>query len=88
MARHRSSLPHYLALQSEGYQRRGQVDEGLSVVVAGALSVINSTGERYYEAELYRLRGELLRQKATTQAEAEECFVRPSPWPAASRQSR
>jgi predicted ATPase len=43
-------------------------------MVAEALSVINSTGGRYYEAELYRLRGELLRQKATTEAEAEECF--------------
>jgi hypothetical protein len=43
-------------------------------VVAEALSAINSTGERYYEAELYRLRGELFRQKATTEAEAEDRF--------------
>src|SRR5262249_33146068 len=52
---------------------RGQVDEGLSMV-AEAISVINSTGGRYYEAQLYRLRGEVLRQKATTEAEAEERF--------------
>ena len=37
----------------------GQLREGLSVL-AEALAMVQKTGERYYEAELYRLKGELL----------------------------
>jgi predicted ATPase len=51
-----------------------------------ALTLVNRTGERFYEAELYRLKGELTLQKLSvissqlsvpsTQAEAEECFLK------------
>src|SRR5262249_18357392 len=37
----------------------GQREEGLNLL-AEALVAVNKTGERYYEVELYRLRGELL----------------------------
>jgi predicted ATPase len=51
-------LPFYLALLAEAFAKVGQVEEGLSTL-AEALTLVNKTGERNYEAELYRLRGEL-----------------------------
>jgi hypothetical protein len=40
-----------------------QIEEALAVA-AEALALVEATGERFYEAELHRLRGELLRQAA------------------------
>ena len=40
-----------------------QTDEGLAVL-AGALVALKENGERFYEAELYRLQGDLLAQGA------------------------
>ena len=54
--------PHFLALLAEAYGKVGQTEEGLSVL-AEALALVDKTGERYYEAELYRLKGELTLQK-------------------------
>jgi len=52
----------------------GQVEEGLNVL-AEALNVADKTGERFYEAELYRLKGELLlKSEIQRLAEAETCF--------------
>jgi predicted ATPase len=63
-----------LAWLAEAYGKVGQVDEGLTVV-AEALTAVDRTGERVQEAELYRLRGELLLQHAMAQQEAAEaCF--------------
>jgi class 3 adenylate cyclase/predicted ATPase len=50
--------PHLLALLAEGYGRAGQVEEGLGVL-AEALGAAHKSGKRFYEAELYRLKGEL-----------------------------
>jgi hypothetical protein len=51
-----------------------QVEEGLTVL-AEALSLVDKTGERYYEAEIYRLKGELLltqaRERATSAGQGE-----------------
>ena len=44
--------------------REGQADEGLSAV-SEALTLINRTGERSYEAELYRLKGELTLEQSS-----------------------
>jgi predicted ATPase len=53
-----------VALLAESLMAGGQIDEGLAVV-AEALAMVEATGERFYEAELHRLRGELLlRQEA------------------------
>jgi predicted ATPase len=42
-----------------------------------ALAVVHNTGRRFYEAELYRLKGELLlARSAAHRAEAEACFQR------------
>jgi predicted ATPase len=44
-------------------------------VLAEALTHADNAGERWYEAELYRLRGELLLQQNTdNHLEAETCF--------------
>jgi predicted ATPase len=50
--------PRQLAVLAEAYGKAGQVDEGLTLL-AEALALVDKTGECYYEAELYRLRGEL-----------------------------
>jgi TOMM system kinase/cyclase fusion protein len=71
--------PYYLALLAEAYGKMGQGEDGLSVL-AEALAVVGRTGDRVYEAELYRLKGELMLQQAKAPGakskveEAEECF--------------
>src|SRR5262245_50328552 len=67
-------LPYHLALLAEAYGKAGQGAEGLRVL-AEALTMVNNTGERNYEAELYRLKGELLLQQGMEgDEEAETCF--------------
>ena len=52
----------------------GQTAEGLEAL-AEALATLAKSGVRWWEAELYRLRGELLLQHAVAQPEeAEACF--------------
>ena len=58
--------PYCLALLAEAYGKVGQVEEGLTVL-AEALAVVDKTGERLYEAELYRLKGELTLQQSRVQ---------------------
>jgi predicted ATPase len=65
------SLPQWLALLAEAYGRVGQPAEGLPLLEE-ALVAVHSTGERFYEAELHRLKGELL--LLATDKEAEACF--------------
>src|SRR5262245_3076688 len=50
--------PFHLALPVEVYEKGGQVEEGLNAL-AEALAMVQKTGERFHEAELYRPRGEL-----------------------------
>jgi predicted ATPase len=54
--------PHFLALLAEAYGKVGQTEEGLSLL-AEALALVDKNGERFYEAELYRLKGTLTLQK-------------------------
>jgi predicted ATPase len=68
--------PYFLALLADVYAQEGQVEEGLATL-AEALSAAQATGERWVEAELYRLRGSLLlRQAGTPQAEVETWLQR------------
>ena len=67
------SRSFWLILLAEAYGGMGQAEEGLALV-AEALAVINNTEERFWEAELYRLKGELLLHAADHEAEAEACF--------------
>jgi tetratricopeptide (TPR) repeat protein len=55
-------LPDSLALLAAVYLKRGQTEEGLKAVME-ALARIEKSGGRMWEAELYRLKGELTRQK-------------------------
>jgi DNA-binding winged helix-turn-helix (wHTH) protein/predicted ATPase len=83
-----SFRPYMLALLAEAYGHAGQGDGGLRAV-AEALAAVHTTGERWWEAELHRLQGELLLIQDTKRgawragptepslmAEAEACFAR------------
>ena len=64
--------PYLLALLAEAHGIRGEPEEGLTVLTE-ALTLTDTTGERWYEAELHRLKGALLLQQSSgnsTEAEA------------------
>jgi predicted ATPase/DNA-binding winged helix-turn-helix (wHTH) protein len=66
--------PYYLAFLAEAYGKGGQAQEGLTLL-GEALAAVHKTGERFYEAELYRLKGELLLvHSAANHGQAEACF--------------
>jgi predicted ATPase len=54
---------HFLASLADTHRKVGQADEGLTLL-AEALATVKETEERYWEAELYRLKGELTLQRA------------------------
>ncbi|RIK44568.1 MAG: hypothetical protein DCC55_02040 [Chloroflexi bacterium] len=70
-----TGIPHFLALLAEAYRRAGEVKTGLTVL-AEAFAVVEQTGERWYEAELHRLHGELRWLAGADQAEVERLFQR------------
>ncbi|MGL3109706.1 hypothetical protein [Bradyrhizobium sp. BR 1432] len=51
--------PHFLGLQAEALGRSGAVEDGLDLI-AKALDRVEETGERWFEAELHRIKGELM----------------------------
>lgn len=73
----------FSALLAEAWGKAGRPGEGLTVL-AEALMAVNKDGERDYEAELYRIKGELTLQKfqvpgsqfqaTDPRGEAEACF--------------
>jgi predicted ATPase len=66
--------PYYLAFLAQAYGIMGQAEAGLKVLTE-ALTRVDTTGERWYECEIYRLKGELLLQQSSdNQAAAETCF--------------
>jgi predicted ATPase len=76
--------PHFLGLLAETLGKAHRHDEALRLLDE-AISLTDRNGERYYQAELYRLKGELLLMQSnlrgvssdydpTTVAEAERCF--------------
>jgi predicted ATPase len=67
--------PYWLALLAEASVHGGRYEEGLTAL-AGALAGVRNMGMSFfYEAELYRLKGELLLQQAVRgEPEAETCF--------------
>jgi predicted ATPase len=67
-------LLYFLALLAEVHGILGEPEAGLTAL-AEALTLRDTTGERAWEPELYRLKGELLLQlNSDNQAEAETCF--------------
>lgn len=66
--------PHFLGMLAEVHGSLGQLEAGLTAL-SEALALVETTGERYYEAELHRLKGELLLQHAAPEvSHAETCF--------------
>ncbi len=64
----------FLLLLAEAYQHAGHTEAGLSVV-AEAQATMAVNGQYAFEAELYRVQGELLRQQMTPDVvQAESCF--------------
>jgi class 3 adenylate cyclase/predicted ATPase len=50
--------PYFLARLAGAYEKAGQAEEGLAALT-DALATLEETGERFYEAEIYRLKGDL-----------------------------
>jgi class 3 adenylate cyclase/predicted ATPase len=68
--------PYLLALQAEAYGNVGQADTGVTIL-DDALTVADTHDERIHEAELYRLKGELLlQQEIPNTQQAATCFHR------------
>jgi predicted ATPase len=66
--------PYYLSLLAEAYGQAGQPEAGLTAL-AEAMTLMATTGERWWEAELYRLKGELQLQRSLLDVgQAESCF--------------
>jgi predicted ATPase len=66
--------PYHLALVAEGHMKAGDIVEARGLI-ADALETALETDERYYEAELHRLKGELL-MSDDLQRESEDAFHR------------
>jgi predicted ATPase len=66
---------HYLSMLADAYKRACQIDEGLSTIEEG-LALMEKTGQRYFDAELHRLKGEFLLMKDGDKAKAESLFER------------
>jgi predicted ATPase len=78
----RMGRPAHLALLAEACGKASRLEEGLAVV-AEAAATVDDTGERSYEPELHRLKGELLGQIAPgrggdggSRTEARDCLQR------------
>ena len=65
---------YFLALLAEAQGKMGQAEAGLRVLTE-MRTLVDKTGERYREAELHRLQGELLLQQTVPDVpQAETCF--------------
>jgi predicted ATPase len=65
-----------MAQLAEACAKAGQVDEGLQAIT-DALDVVQKKGERWWEAEIHRLRGALLlQQRPSDLAQPQICFAR------------
>jgi len=67
-------MPYLLGLLAEAHMKAGLQSEAMKAV-KDAIATAESTGERFYSAELFRLQGELLAQPSFGQPEkAENAF--------------
>jgi predicted ATPase len=63
---------YYLASLAAAYGKAGRTDDALALV-AEALALVEGRDERHWEAEIYRVKGELLLESGGS-SEAETCF--------------
>jgi class 3 adenylate cyclase/predicted ATPase len=66
---------YHLALLAEVHRKNGDIEKGL-VVLTEALTTVERNEERWYEAELYRLKGDLLLMHDGAEEEIEGYFSR------------
>jgi tetratricopeptide (TPR) repeat protein len=71
-----ATRPRWFAYLAEAYARSEGPGAGLEALAEG-MALMERTGERMYEAELHRVKGELLlKQDDSNAAEAQSCFQR------------
>lgn len=63
--------PYFLGLFADAQRKAARAEEGLATVTE-ALARVEQTGARYYEAELWRLKGELLLAQAGQRVKGKE----------------
>jgi predicted ATPase len=68
-------LTRLLARIADACMKMGQLDEGLAAIEE-AMGFVQKFDERYVEAELHRLKGELFLLQGKDETDAESCFVR------------
>lgn len=66
-------LPYYRGLLADACGRIGRFEEGLDAIAA-AFDDARRTGERWWDPELHRLRGDLLLRSAGAAHDAERCY--------------
>jgi len=66
-------FPSFLALLARGLRVLGNIDEGLAAI-SEAQEMAEGTEAHFWDAELHRLRGELLLARPGDEDEAEGCF--------------
>jgi DNA-binding SARP family transcriptional activator len=66
-------LPQFHGFLARACLRGGRFEEGLSALTRG-MELVERTDDRFYEAELLRLKGELLLAGGADAGEAERCF--------------
>jgi tetratricopeptide (TPR) repeat protein len=71
----RLRLPYYLALLAQVYVAANNVEEGLNCLNE-ALTAARTHNERWWDAELHRLRGELLHLHGAEPSDVEAAFLR------------
>lgn len=71
----KSHLPYHLALLAEALTHAGQYREAQDALQE-ALAITHSTQERFWEAELHRLQGEIKSINNADWKEADQCFER------------
>jgi class 3 adenylate cyclase/predicted ATPase len=67
-----AAMPHFITYLTKAYEIAGQIDDGLALLDQ-TLQIIERTGERWVEAELYRHKGQLLLRQGHAVA-AEELY--------------
>jgi len=67
-------LPHYMGLLATASEIAGQMEEAVTLL-DDALQIVEWTGERWLEADLYRLKGQMLSRQARSEA-AEELYCK------------
>ncbi|MFL5658687.1 MAG: ATP-binding protein [Ktedonobacteraceae bacterium] len=74
-SRARLRLPYYLSLLAQVYGKAGRAEEGLASINE-ALAAARAHNERWWDAELHRLRGELLLMHGVVASDVEAALLR------------